>query len=177
METSETRDGVELHGDVTVQDYARFIWWHQTHTVAAKVALVVWAAVIPALVIGAIVAERARAAFLVLALFAALYWLLVWALRRQVVHKAYASNKLLQGRHHHVFAAEGVKSKVPSASSENSWDIYWRAVEAKSAFYLYAATNLAVILPKRCFTSEEQMQRFREIARAALGDKARGIKG
>lgn len=167
---------VEIDVDVTRQEHARFQWWHSFRTIAARVALGFWVALLLILGLLALFEPSSRPVWVVSELIGLLYSLAVWAYRTWAAKRAYASNLVLQAPHHYFVSSDRVKVDAPLGSGEYKWAMYWRAYETPSAFYLYVANALAQIIPKRCFTSEAQMQRFREIVRTALGDKAKGIR-
>jgi len=45
------------------------------------------------------------------------------------------------------------------------WNAYQRVRETSDLFLLYAQSNFAIIVPKRCFKSADDIQRYREIVR------------
>ena len=62
------------------------------------------------------------------------------------------------------------------ASSNISWVAIQKVVETRTAFYASSHKNLYQIIPKRSFKNNADLARFRELAKAKLGEKAH-IKG
>jgi hypothetical protein len=179
MEANKESEGVEIQLNLREEDYTRFYWWHVSHRTGMWVALIVSVVVAACFLFAGLRESGAEriGEFVVVGVIVS-YWLII--LPSSIATSAkqtFATHQAARESHQVVVAAGGVASAAPSSSGQQSWGMFWKAVEAADAFYLHLSSAMAVVLPKRCFTSPEQMQRFREIVRAALGDKARGIKG
>jgi YcxB-like protein len=63
-----------------------------------------------------------------------------------------------------VATAKGVRTNV-------EWSRFLRLKEAKNHFLLYTGADLYNIVPKRGFASEEDVDRFRQLATQRIGRK------
>lgn len=63
---------------------------------------------------------------------------------------------------------EIIKMKTITFESSIQWQLYIKAVETKNLFMLYQAKALFNIIPKRAFSSDEQIEEFRELLRAKI---------
>jgi hypothetical protein len=180
METSGKRDALEVAVSVTRWDWARWYWWVMYRSRGAKVALAISAVIALLLGLAATGAPTAdqRADYLWLPITIAGWWIVgVPILGVITAARGYATHASLREPLRFSFSAEGVAVESASVSAQQRWPVYWKAVETGGAFHLYVASAMAQTLPKRCFTSAEQMQRFREIVRAGMGERAKGIRG
>ncbi len=74
---------------------------------------------------------------------------------------------------HYVFDERGVSSTTSASESRMDWSAFHRAVELKEFFLLYMSSRVFHIVPKRVFSSSDQMDAFRSLLRSAMGAKAR----
>jgi hypothetical protein len=180
METDANHGIVELQVTYDRNDFARFLISHYCGRPVYRVmrATTVLCAILLALV-GLVVTEDAgRVVCFALAAFFASYLtvLLPWSLRR-AAYASYATDLAMQQPTNFRFSSDGVGVANALVSGSFLWQAYWKAAETRHGFLVFLANNRAHILPKRCFASSEDMERFREIVRAALGEKAKGIRG
>jgi hypothetical protein len=106
------------------------------------------------------------------------YWLVITPVALYFAATgAYGANRALRQSLRFGFSTEGVSVSGPLASAHQSWSVYRGVQETRRAFHLYAAGNVTQLVPKRCFASAEDVQHFREVVRAALGERARGLRG
>ncbi len=179
MEASSAGDSVEIQLDLTAQDYTRFYRWHVSHRAGMRIALAVSVVIVVCLtILGLRESGRQRIGDFIVVATAIAYWLIVLPSSiARAGKRSFATHQAAQESHRVVIAAGGIASASSSTSGQQSWGVFWKAVEVVDAFYLHLSNALAVVLPKRCFTSEEQMQRFRGIVRAGMGERAKGIRG
>ncbi len=59
----------------------------------------------------------------------------------------------------------GVFTENARGQATLGWNAYQRVRETPDVFLLYAQSNYAIIVPKRCFRSPDDIQRYREIIR------------
>ncbi len=55
------------------------------------------------------------------------------------------------------------KNEFGSSSSIIPWNKCFKIIETIDAFYIYLTENSPIILPKRCFTNEQEISLFQEI--------------
>src|SRR5512147_1724742 len=158
METSTAGDVVEIQLDLTPQDYVQFNFAHHFGRREQKARILV-NSLLALLVLAFASAERWPAiCFVVPLLLLGYLSVFLPAVCYTASKKGYATNKSLQQPLRFIVSAAGVSVDGPSLSEKEQWSLYWEARETKRAFYLYLANAMAQIIPKRCFTSEEQMQ-------------------
>ena len=174
MGAGEAGPVVEIEGSVTLAEYRYFNRWHYFHSAARKARMAIGAGMVIVLVAFALGDESGFGRVLALCVAAAalLGGSISGVLARSTISRVYASNEGLRAVHRMTFSRDGVAGQSEAGSGRNDWSRYWRAADSKEAVYLYTASNMALILPKRCFESEEQMERFREIVRAGMGPES-----
>ena len=84
-----------------------------------------------------------------------------------------ASNKALHEKIHYVFSESGMDTTAASFSGTMAWQNVFAAHETGSNFLIFIARNMMYIIPKRCFQSAEQIDAFKRLLRAELGNKAK----
>jgi hypothetical protein len=179
METSTAGNVVEIQLDLTPQDYVCFSWWHLLHNTAFRISLVAAASVL-AVIVSSVLRPSRPSDVTGDVVFGGLFlgfWLVlipIWIGRS--ARQQFATQQLAQESHQATFSADGVALASASQSAQQLWRVFWRAIETPGAFYLYVSTRAALVLPKRCFTSPEQMQRFRDLVHTAMGEKARRVR-
>lgn len=63
---------------------------------------------------------------------------------------------------------EVIKIKSINFDTIMQWQLYIKAVETKNLFMLYQAKALFNMIPKRAFSSDEQVEEFRELLRTKI---------
>jgi hypothetical protein len=71
------------------------------------------------------------------------------------------------------FSNESVSLKGTLGESRLQWRAFERVCESPGYFYLYIGRNLFYIVPKRCFSSEADLQTLRQMVRQKLGSSAK----
>jgi hypothetical protein len=71
----------------------------------------------------------------------------------------------LQGPTHWLFSDSGIRVDSPTGSSHLEWTTYVRVRETTMQFLLYPQAQIAQVVPKHCFSTEEQVTSFREMIR------------
>jgi hypothetical protein len=61
------------------------------------------------------------------------------------------------------FNLDEITWKNTHSQGTTNWSLYKKYIESKTLFLLYQQTNLFVIIPKRAFVDEAQLNQFREI--------------
>jgi YcxB-like protein len=74
----------------------------------------------------------------------------------------------LQGPTHWLFSDSAIRVDSPTGSSQIEWKTYMRVRETTVQFLLYPQTQIAHVIPKRCFSTNEQVSRFREMIRRCV---------
>jgi len=63
---------------------------------------------------------------------------------------------------------EKIKSKTVDCESSVQWRLFIKAIETKNLFMLYPAKACFNMIPKRAFSSDQQMDEFRELLRTKI---------
>jgi hypothetical protein len=82
--------------------------------------------------------------------------------------KQYDSNKILQKDYIYTVSAEGITSETESAIVKLKYDEIYKVMETVNYLFLYESTQMAMIIPKRCFTSPEHQQQTIRILKEHL---------
>ena len=178
METQGT-DTVELEIQVTLRDIFRFNAWHRYRRWYAVLAYGVFLALALFLTVGVVFAGSsiAREQLFPIMIFLWVFLVLTQLFTRWRIARSFRSNAALQTPVRYAVSTNGVSLDASWGSARQAWSVYRRAGESRSAFYLYMSHMQAQILPKRCFTSPEQMDRFRQLVRAGNGARRRSSDG
>jgi len=65
------------------------------------------------------------------------------------------------------FTLDAIEFHTPSISSHLEWQMYHKLWENDDFFYLIQNKNIYTVLPKRAFTSPQDIDTFRDLAREA----------
>ena len=84
---------------------------------------------------------------------------------RKAAKSLLQSTPSAQGPMHWLFSDGAIRLDSPTGSSHLEWAAYIRVRETTVQFLLYPQTQIAYVIPKRCFSSNEQVGRFREMIR------------
>jgi hypothetical protein len=71
----------------------------------------------------------------------------------------------LQGPTRWTFSENGIIADGPTAHIELQWNSFLQVRETREQFLLYPQKHLANVIPKRCFSSDIEIGRFRELVR------------
>lgn len=128
-------------------------------------------------------ADKVVALFLLLfgvvliSLVGARWWTLIWfvlapiewfdllSIEPLIVHYVFKRTKKFQERTRLEFHEAQIHYKTPSINSTLEWDCFSDLLEDDELFLLvYKAPRMYAVIPKRAFGSDEDRQRFRELA-------------
>ena len=74
----------------------------------------------------------------------------------------------LQGPTRWTFSESGIRTDGPTSHTELQWNSFLQVRETREQFLLYPQKHLANVIPKRCFASEIELGRFRELVRRSV---------
>lgn len=63
---------------------------------------------------------------------------------------------------------EQLKMQTINCESSVKWQLYIKAIETKNLFMLYPSKALFHLIPKRAFSSDEEVKEFRELLRTKI---------
>jgi hypothetical protein len=106
--------------------------------------------------------------FIALFVFCFVAVLLGLTLRRQAKKMAEAS----EGTVVH-FTERGLSVSTSRSNSNVLWDVYIKVVETKLDFLFYPQKNAALMIPKRFFENQEQIDQLRQYLRNSLGERVK----
>ena len=69
------------------------------------------------------------------------------------------------------FTDTGIHEESEMAAMNLGYDLIFKVCEVKTAFYVFVSSVQAVIIPKRCFESAEDVQAVRELFRKNMPPK------
>ncbi|WP_173916789.1 YcxB family protein [Halobacillus sp. Marseille-Q1614] len=75
----------------------------------------------------------------------------------------YKNDPVSQHEIQYTFRAGNIKQKLKNSTNDYQWTDIIAAFEQEELFQLYVARNHAMILPKRFFKSEEEVEQLREL--------------
>jgi hypothetical protein len=85
------------------------------------------------------------------------------------IRKIFLQQKLLQQSFSFAVTDEAVSSKAEYGQATLTWDIFRKWKESKDLFLLYQSDVLFHMMPKRCFSSAEDISRFRKLLYEKMG--------
>jgi YcxB-like protein len=94
------------------------------------------------------------------------------ALTRLLVRRAFRSNPLLRGTQHWTIGEEGLACESTRDDGERAgearyeWRAIDRVVDARDAVLLFTSARVCMVLPKRCFASDAEIQQLRALVAA-----------
>ena len=101
----------------------------------------------------------------VVALFIAL--LVIWLVKRLIIRRAakeYDSDTLIQQEIHITIHQQGITQEIKGRTrSFYEWGNIVKGYESKYLFLLYVSKNKAILLPKRFFRTEADMEQFKRM--------------
>ena len=97
-----------------------------------------------------------------------LLFVLVWS----IFSTAKKFSKAAQGTSRYVFSENEIDINTSNSASQIKWSFFEKVEETKKDFLLFQNKTRFHPIPKRYFKDREQMNEFKEIVRAQLGEKA-----
>lgn len=161
---------LQLRGTLTLGDLIRFQYFHVLRRT--------WPGLILVLLVGvallALVLEAPNPGLVKAIPLGTLFfiWIVLlaitpyWNARRQFSRQRYLRDPISL-----VFSKDEVQSNGPSVSSAWKWSVIRTIYETKSQFLLYYAPNQALLLPKRFFANDAELDDWRSIVRSAMSPK------
>jgi hypothetical protein len=154
---SVVRRELNIQGEITEQDYLRAQWLHmkprKAYRVASYVVLALFAAAYALLLFESVSLGDAWAAATLLGPVAVIP--LAGAFLRWLYQRIYRSQPSLQGTHSYQFTEAGFIAVSPHGRGEANWSVFTKWREDTNLFLLYQADNLFHMLPKRWFDPAE----------------------
>jgi hypothetical protein len=87
----------------------------------------------------------------------------------QRLRHIFRQQKSLHSPHSVEFTDAGIVSTRVEGETKHGWDYYRKWNEGKTLFLLFQSEVLMNMIPKRCFTSPEEMAEFRELLTKKIG--------
>lgn len=79
----------------------------------------------------------------------------------------------VKGKTKWVFSEDEFEVFSAVSRNESDWQSLEKVEERSEVFLLYPQKNISMLIPKRFFEDETQIQDFKELVREKLGDKAK----
>lgn len=93
--------------------------------------------------------------------------------RRNIYKNAKHTFEAVKGPVRWEFREDGFSTEALVGSSDQRWESLEEIKETEHEFLLYPQKPMFIILPKKSFASENDIDEFRELARNGLGNKAK----
>lgn len=90
----------------------------------------------------------------------------VWEVSRDYARHAYLREPITE-----IYTGAGIRSRSAAISSDVSWEIFTQALETRSLFVLYYASDAALLVPKRFFAGNSERDAWRDLVRESLNVK------
>lgn len=84
-------------------------------------------------------------------------------LQRYLIYRNWKSNPSIREPVNIEVTEEGIDFEGATFKSAIKWQIYTNFLESKNLFMLYQSNNLFNMIPKRAFSSNEQINQFRDL--------------
>jgi hypothetical protein len=95
-----------------------------------------------------------------IALIAAIHWS-----ARRAARSLVKNTPSLKGPTHWLFSDSGIRVDSPTTNAHIEWKTYVRVRETPMQFLFYPQSQIAYVVPKRCFSSNDQITKLREMIR------------
>jgi hypothetical protein len=166
----------EARGILTLGDLVRFQYFHilrRTWWIAAAVVVLLTGTMTFYIITGLGAADwgvmlRTVSPYVLLLVL----WVLLvgvmpyWKARRQFQSQSYFGNPIT-----YTFTPETIGGQVTGGSWQVAWKMVHQLRETRSLFLLYQASSIAVLVPKRFFRSQSEMNQWRQLTRMCLASE------
>ncbi len=95
-------------------------------------------------------------------------WFDLLSLTRWRTKIDFQRNPKFREEYHLTFSRENIHFKTTSLDSTLQWTHYERVVESPDLFLLMYGKGLYTLIPKRCFSSNEEMEAFRALVNQTI---------
>jgi hypothetical protein len=109
------------------------------------------------------------------------WWTVIWfplavaewfnwlSLNRWRIRIEFRRNLKFREEYHLTFSRENIHFQTASIDSTLQWTHYDRVIESPDLFLLMYSKGLYTLIPKRCFSSTEEINAFRDLINGAIG--------
>jgi YcxB-like protein len=109
------------------------------------------------------------------------WWTVIWfplavaewfnwlSLNRWRTRIDFRRNPKFREEYHLTFSRENIHFQTVSIASTLQWTHYDRVIESADLFLLMYSKGLYTLIPKRCFSSTQEINTFRNLLRGAIG--------
>jgi hypothetical protein len=95
-------------------------------------------------------------------------WFNLLSLTRWRTKVDFQRNPKFREEYHLTFSRDNIYFKTASLDSTLQWTHYERVIESPALFLLMYGKGLYTLIPKRCFSSNEEINAFRTLANQAI---------
>jgi hypothetical protein len=95
-----------------------------------------------------------------------------WELYRKAKRQFRTSGTLSEVRRT-VISHEGLESSSARSSGKLAWAVFYEVIETPESFLFFTSNTVFILLPKRIFSSEEQIHSLRALVAQNVGSKVR----
>lgn len=167
-------ESIEVDVQLEFEDFWRVLFW-KTLKRYWHMYFLTFAISLPAIVIFfyVLLTNPERIKFSPAILLLLLPLLTVLIVQWSIYTRAKKSDVSLKSKARWVFYRDEFDVFTPVSRSENSWESLVEVEEESKNFLLFLHKDIFMIIPKRFFESDSQIQEFRELVRENLGDRAK----
>lgn len=173
---------IDLNVKYTVDDYVRALRYIQSRQFIFRYAYIITPVVglISFLIVFILTPNRSLEMLIVALIIIPILLAAVFVIKRIpnpltkiFVSIQFKSSPAMQEEQIISFDDEGIKGGNNLTSGVTKWDAVIKAFESKDDFFFYTAKNFAIFFPKSAFTTIEEQNQLKELAREKLGEKAK----
>jgi len=170
----EEKRSIEINVQLEFQDFWQVLFWQtiKRFWLMYLLTLVITLPVI-SMIFYALLTNPEKIKFSPVIILPLLPLLAVLMSQWSVYSSAKKSMASVKGKTLWIFSEDDFKVFTPVARNESDWESLEKIEEKSKAFLLYPQKNVFMLVPKRFFESEAQIQEFRELVREKLGSKAK----
>ncbi|MYL22049.1 hypothetical protein GLW04_19425 [Halobacillus litoralis] len=104
-------------------------------------------------------------------LIACFFTLVLAGLLHLRVRKEYSSDQLLQNELRYIINEDGINSKVRKSNTYFEWNDFIAVLEHEDMFRLYTSKNKGLVIPKRYFSTKEDIIFFKKLVTRNMDSK------
>lgn len=79
-------------------------------------------------------------------------------------------DRAIFGKRELEFTEDGITNKSEDSNGYSKWSTIKNMQESSNAFYLYMGTNVAILIPKRCFDNITEMNEFQQYVKSKINN-------
>jgi hypothetical protein len=90
---------------------------------------------------------------------------------KTIAKRQFEKNELLQKETEYTFSPEGIKVQSEVTSVDRRWENVYKVIETKKYIAILESNESASVIPKHCFSSDEELQAVTKLMKDKLPEK------